>query len=764
VQIATGLAAAHTALITHRDLKPANILLTRDGRIKILDFGLAKMSTVPSAFQSDFQSELGDTETLPLKTDPGVVMGTVGYMSPEQVKGLVADHRSDIFSFGVILYELLSGRRAFHRDTAIETMRAILKEDPPELPDTVPAVVRQVVHHCLEKEPENRFQSARDLAFALSAMSHSSGGSNLQSGIAKSLPGALPAWSPWLKRAVLATAALVLIAAGVAGGRVLWNTPAASEWSGEILGGPEMALDPRISPDGSLLAFQAFDRGNTQVAVMKPESGNWSILTRSRERGFITVLAWSADGASIYYDRLADVPQGVYSVPLLGGDEHLVLENAGTPQPLPDGSVLVFQLNNKRETQLFRFWPETGRLQDLPVVLPKIAGTSTAVLRVDPDGKQAVVAGRRIGRENEPADLLVVDLGTGAARTLTPGTPKDNAPRAFAVSRDGKSVIAAFLADSLARITTISLNGRSAEQTLFTVANMVWYLDSGPDGSVYLSLMDRSEEVVRQSLGGGQAEHIASFPTQVNDLLAVLPDGRAVVTARTGGRARLMVAGKAKDLVPLISTPEETSGPMTVAGPREIAFVTGSAPHQTIAVADTASGRIVRRIPLNKGDILSLASSPEGKTLYAAAGGSIWAVSSSGGEPRMIRAGDSVTVDPSGRQLVIAVNENSKFRLFRVPVDGGSEQEVVTDGSIPLGGFALSANALNADGRLLHPLSPVDDWFNPPGLLDIVTGRITRIPSDDGSDYHSLAWLPDGRIMALRVGLRSTLWKFQPRK
>jgi len=756
VQIATGLAAAHAALITHRDLKPANILLARDGRIKILDFGLAKISVPQASFQSDFRSEFGDTETLPLKTDPGVVMGTVGYMSPEQVKGLAADHRSDIFSFGVILYELLSGHRAFHRDTAVETMRAILKEDPPELPDSVPAVVRQVVHHCLEKEPENRFQSARDLAFALSSMSQSSGGSGGQ----RSLPGR----SPWRKRAMFAAAALVLVAAGVSGGRILWRSPEATEWSGAILGGPEMAVDPRLSPDGSLLAFEAFDRGLTQVAVMKPETGNWSILTHSREQGYITALAWSADGASIYYDRVTDVPRGVYSVPLLGGDEHLVLENAGTPQPLPDGSVLVFQLNTKRETQLFRFWPETGRLQDLPVVLPKIAGTSTAVLRVDPDGKQAVVAGRRIGRENEPADLLVVDLGTGAARTLTPGTPKDNAPRAFAVSRDGKSVIAAFLADSLARITTISLNGRSAEQTLFTVANMVWYLDSGPDGSVYLSLMDRSEEVVRQSLGGGQAEHIASFPTQVNDLLAVLPDGRAVVTARTGGRARLMVAGKAKDLVPLISTPEETSGPMTVAGPREIAFVTGSAPHQTIAVADTASGRIVRRIPLNKGDILSLASSPEGKTLYAAAGGSIWAVSSSGGEPRMIRAGDSVTVDPSGRQLVIAVNENSKFRLFRVPVDGGSEQEVVTDGSIPLGGFALSANALNADGRLLHPLSPVDDWFNPPGLLDIVTGRITRIPSDDGSDYHSLAWLPDGRIMALRVGLRSTLWKFQPRK
>lgn len=663
VQIATGLAAAHAVHITHRDLKPANIMLTRDGRIKILDFGLAKMAAVRPAFQSDIWSELGETETLPIKTDPGVVMGTVGYMSPEQVKGLAADHRSDIFSFGVILYEQLAGRRAFHGDTAVETLRAILKEDPPELPDSVPSFVRQVVIHCLEKKPENRFQSARDLSFALSAMSQSSGGSSIQSGVAKSLSGALPVLSPWRKRAMFAAAALVLVAAGVSAVRIIWHNPGATEWSGAILGGPEMAVDPRISPDGSLLAFEAFDGGVTQVAVMKPETGNWSILTHNREHGYITALAWSADGASIYYDRVTDVPRGVYSVPLLGGDEHLVLENAGTPQPLPDGSVLVFRLNTKRQTQLFRFWPETGRLQDLPVLLPRIAGTSTALVRVDPDGKQAVVAGRRIGREDEPAGLLVVDLGTGAARPLTPGAPKDNAPRAFAVSRDGQSVIAASLADSLVRITTTSLNGRSGKKTLFTVANIVWYLDSGPDGSVYLSLMDRSEEVVRRSLGGDQAEHIASFPTQENDLFAVLPDGRAVVTARTGGRTRLMVAEKGKDPIPLISTPEETSAPMAAAGLREIAFVTGPAPHQAIAVADTASGRVVRRIPLNKGDILSLASSPDGKTLYAAAGGSIWAVSSSAGEPRMIRAGDSVTADPSGRQLVIAVNENSKFRL-----------------------------------------------------------------------------------------------------
>ena len=280
----------------------------------------------------------------------------------------------------------------------------------------MPGVVRQVVHHCLEKDPENRFQSARDLSFALSAMSQSSGGSSIQSGA--------PAPSPWPKRAVLAAAALVLIATGVAGGRLLSNTPAAPDWSGGMLGGPEAALDPRLSPDGSLLAFQAFDRGNTQVAVMKPESGNWSILTHSRERGYITVLAWSADGASIYYDRLGDVPQGVYSVPLLGGDEHLVLENAGTPQPLPDGSLLVTKLNAKRQTQLFRFWPDTGRLQDFPVISG--AGFGRILLRIDPTSKLAAMFGNLIGRESEPPGLVVVDLGTGMqARPLTSWPPRN---------------------------------------------------------------------------------------------------------------------------------------------------------------------------------------------------------------------------------------------------------------------------------------------------------------------------------------------------
>ena len=163
-----GLAAAHERGIAHRDLKPENIFVTNDGPVKILDFGLAKL--IPGAVLEGAQTVA--TVTSP-QTTPGLVMGTVGYMAPEQVRGLPSDHRADIFAFGAVLYEMLSGRRAFQGATMADTMSAILTAEPPDLSSGsggIPAAINSVIRRCLEKDARDRFQSARDLAFALEAV------------------------------------------------------------------------------------------------------------------------------------------------------------------------------------------------------------------------------------------------------------------------------------------------------------------------------------------------------------------------------------------------------------------------------------------------------------------------------------------------------------------------------------------------------------------------------------------------------------------
>src|SRR5215468_7817699 len=168
LQIAHGLAAAHEKGIVHRDLKPENLFVTKDGRVKILDFGLAKLT------HQEEGSQATNLPTATAGTEPGVVLGTLGYMSPEQVRGRAADARSDIFAFGAILYEMLAAKRAFHGDSAADTMSAILKEDPPDLSLTdqnISPGLERIVRHCLEKNPEQRFHSAHDLAFDLGTLS-----------------------------------------------------------------------------------------------------------------------------------------------------------------------------------------------------------------------------------------------------------------------------------------------------------------------------------------------------------------------------------------------------------------------------------------------------------------------------------------------------------------------------------------------------------------------------------------------------------------
>src|SRR5262245_12343856 len=678
VQIAKGLAAAHEKGIVHRDLKPENLFLTRDGRVKILDFGLAKLKPEgPEKGATDMRTVSGGTE-------PGVVLGTMGYMSPEQVRGRAADKRSDLFAFGAILYEMLSGHRAFRGDTAADTITAILTKEPPDLAQTNKDIhpgLDRLVRHCLEKNPEERFQSARDIAFDLESLS----------GISTSTT-AVTAIDPVRRKSALVpalVAALVALAAGLfagfgAGKKAGYSPPPSYRQltfrRGELYSG-------RFAPDGLTVVYAA---------------------------------AWDGKSVEIYATR-TDRPES-RAFGLLGADVASISKS---------GEMLVYVDRHVEEPFI-----RSGTLAEVSVsggVAPREISTDVQWADWGPEGTTYAVV-RDVNSRSQ--------LEYPAGKVLYQTSGWISHPR---VSPDGERV--AFLDHPIRRddggsLCVVDRSGK--KKMLAGVFSTIWGLAWSRDGSEVWFTGTRvggNRAIHSVSLAG--SERLLARVTESLTLQDIARDGRVLVAhdvVRIGVLGKGPGEARERDL----SWLDQTALFDLSNDGKTILFTEsgeGSGPAYSCFVRGTDGSP-----PVRLGDGGGIAISPDGRWVTAstprAEKPQLWLYPTGPGEKQLLPTGtleieSSASWLPDGKRVVFTAREPGHgSRIFTLEVKGGSPHALTPEG------YRLEPRSISPDGSRLVAIGPDKRRY----FYALEGGEPQAVPGL-AADEMPAGWSGDGRYL-----------------